>query len=446
MAQEKSDANLSTCEYPLKYMMEAMFFGSENSATMDIGSFSVIRTPISKTSSFSSLTVNVGLSDYLNIQEHISRNEYPNVLLKCWICKNQDVHENIYPPKVEDVFEKNYKIINMTAMEKVRYQSPHVLVNLLLVNPVLLYLQGTNGFNEIFEDITALDAVKKYESWLSGTFGSGAFQFTHIGEDYEKNDWMYEQILTRNTTDLMIPNILINEYKVWHKFGYYFFDDFRLDKTATADITGYLINLGDKNKFPTDDVYSYGDIAMGAKLISEHALHDPFNALYQKQPSIITRNYEMQFGFRKATNQRELPQITADVSSGTHGSERGSSIIKTQISLKNIVPTEETMIYAPDDHAPAMDRFDKVSKQLRDDMMSVETYLMRDSSIDFLQFGKRYNFNPLNIQDYDYIPIAICNMFVRDSGKMPILVHNVKFQVFRYRPTEEQDRINEKQY
>ena len=444
MAQ--SDSGLSTCIYPLKYMMEVTFCGIEASKTRDIGSFTSLRTPITKTGSFASLTVNIKYEDYANLQETISRNQYPNVDIECWICKNEDLHGDIYPPKVEDVFFKQYKAISIKALEAVKFQAPYILCNLILTNTVLLYMQSTNGFNKILEDITPLDALKEYESWASSTFGSGAFQFTKIGDTFEQNTWKYEQILTRNSTDLMIPNVLINHYKMWQTFGYYFFDDFRFDAESSADITGYLINLGSKELFPTVDVYKYGDVAMGSKLIHESILHDPFNALYQKNPSIITKNYEMQFGFRKATGTREIPKVTADVSQGTHSSERGSAIIKTSISLSPVQPTEETMIYAPDDHQKSLERFDKISKQLRDDMMSIETYYMRDSSLDFLQFGKRYNFNPLDINAYDYIPISICNMFVRDTGKMPILVHNMKFQVFRYRPTEQESRTKENQY
>ena len=104
MAQ--SDANLSSCTYPLKYMMEVTFCGIEESKTRDIGSFTAIRTPITKTGSFASLTVNIKYEDYANLQETISRNQYPNVDIECWICKNEDLHGDIYPPKVEDVFFK----------------------------------------------------------------------------------------------------------------------------------------------------------------------------------------------------------------------------------------------------------------------------------------------------------------------------------------------------
>lgn len=449
MASEKSDPGLETSKYPLKYMMEAQFFGYEKHMTDDISSFVCIRAPVTKTASFVSFTANVDFDDYFHFQEHITRNEYPDALIKCWLVKNEDIHGQRFPPKVEDVFEKNYKILAANPVEPIQPRAPYVLANLILVHPVLLYLQGTNGFNQILENLTALDALKKYESWLTESFGDGAFQFEKVGESYEQNDWKYEQILTRNSTDLMIPNILINSYKLWHKFGYYFFDDFRFDKSMKKDICGYLINLGDKNQFKQNDMYpkgESGDIGMGLKLIEKSPLHDPFGALYQKDPSIITKSYEMQFGFRKTTQKRQVPQITTDVQTGNRGSKDGTAIVRSKMSIKEAEPNEETLIYAPDNHVNALNRFDKTSQQLRDDILCVETYFVRDTSLDCIQFGKRYNLDPGMTNFYDHIPISICNMFTRDSGQVPILVHNMKFQSLRYRPDVAPGRINEDQY
>lgn len=441
-----SDTGLNSCQYPLKYMFEIVFFADEKQTSTDVVSFSAIRAPISKTASFASLSLNINLAVYMNLQHHIERNEYPDVLVKCWLVKNQDIHGERYPPKVEDVFEKNYKCLVVNALERADLRAPYLIVNLILANPLLLYLQGTNGFNKILNDMTSLEAIQEYEKWLKEKFGDTAFQFTHIGEQYELNKFKYEQILTRNATDLMLPIILINSYKTWNTFGYWFFDDFRFDTEAKADITGYLINLGNINEFPIIDVYQYGDFAMGLKLDNEAPLHDPFGALYQKNPSVITKNYDMQFGFRKATGNRDVPHINVQRQSGKHGSMLGTSIIKSQYSLKGQEPTEETMIYAPDEHTTGLNRFDKTSIQLRDEMKAIETYFLRDTSIDYLQFGKRYNIDPFDLNEYIYIPITICNTFVRDTGMMPVLVHHAKFQMIRYKNSKESIKKSENQY
>lgn len=440
------DPNLSKVQYPLKYMMEFNFFGDTSYTPKDILSYAVIRAPITKLASFVSTSINLTTTVYTKIHEHVSRNLFPDVVVKCWIVKNQDTFGERWPPKVEDVFEKNFKCIAVNPLETVDYSAPYLGVSMVLVNPVLLYLQGTNGYNKILQDKTSLEGIKDYEGWLTQKFGNQAFQFTKVGENYELNKFKYEQILMRNSTDLMIPTILINNYKTWNTFGYYFFDDFRLNKEATADITAYLINLGNKKEFKPIDVYKYGDFALGLQVEGQTPINDPFSALYQKNPSIITKNYEMQFGFRKATGTRQVPQITVDKQEGKHGSQLGTTIIKSKVSLKSEEPTEETIIYGPDDHATSLNRFDKTSLQLRDNMVGLDTFYLRDSSIDYLQFNQAYNIDPHSPNEYNYIPLTICNLFVRDSGMMPILVHHAKFQMIRYKSDKQASKQDEGQY
>lgn len=443
----KSDSGLNSSQYPLKYMMKLTFFGKDDYSTNDVYSFTVIRAPMSKTASFVIANINVNMFIYQQIQDHISRNDYPDLVVECWTVKNNHSSDSEYPPKVEDAFTKAYMVISVQTLESLDLRSPFISCRIILVNPVLLYLQGTNGFNQILEGLTPLDAIKKYEDWLKGKFGNKAFQFEHIGENYEKNNYSYEQILTRNSTDLLVPVVLINQYKTWNTYGYYFFDDFRLDDGATADITAYLINLGDKKQFPTFDIYRYGDLAMGLREEDIVPIHDPFNALYQKNTSIITKSKEMQFGYRKAVGTRDLPIVEVTKQDATRVSPKGSSIIKTTIrSTKSVEPTEETMIYAPDDHSNALSRFDKVSKQVKDDILSCDRFNLRDASFDYIQFGKRYNLNVTKQNVYDHIPISICNSFVREQGFTPVLIHNAQMQFFRYRPDEYPERKEQTQY
>lgn len=446
-AYGSSDSGLESSTYPLKYMMRATFLGREDYHTEDFFTFCSIRSPINKTSSFATMTITLNPMIYTALQDSIARNTYPDVKIECWIVKNQDKSGSEYPPKVEDAFEKAYMCISLQLLESATAQTPFLNATLILINPILLYLQGTNGFNQICENVTSLDVLKKYESWLQTMFTGNAFQFEKVGENYGLNSWSYEQILTRNSTDLIIPSVLINQYKMWDTFGYYFFDDFRFDKGATADITGYLINLGDKNQFPTFNIYDYPDLAFGLRPVDIKPLHDPFNALYQKNTSIITKSNEMQFGFRKATGKRSLPVVQVSRQDGTRASKSGSSIIKTTItSTKEVEPTEETMIYAPDDHSAALNRFDKISKQLKDDILTCEKYYLKDSSFDYIQFGKRYNLDANNVDVYDYVPITICNFFIKEQGNIPVLIHNSQIQFFRYRPDEYIPRPEQPQY
>lgn len=446
MATEKSDVKLKSATYPLKYKMHVQFLGIKECFTDDVMSFTVIRSPFEKTGSYAIITLTLSIEHYIGVYEHISRNNYPDCQVHCYIVRNQMERGTNAPGRVEDLFQKQYKVISFKAMEDFNYNAPYIKVTAFLINPILFFMQTTNGFNKILEDKTALEALKEYEGWLTSQFGARAFQFEHVGEQVQLNGFKYEQILTRNATDLMIPTMLINHYKMWNKFGYYFFDDFRLDADSNADICAYLVNLGDKNQFKPFDRFKYGDFTIGLRLMNQYPLHDPFNALYQKNPSVNTQNYDMQFGFRKSTGSRSTPQVNVDKQSGQHGSSAGSSIIKSSISVKSGKPTEETLIYAPDDHASALNRFNSIGQQLRDDMLSAETYILHDSSPDYLQFNRRYNLNQFDSKSYTYIPSTICNTFVRDAGRVPMLTHHARFQVFRYRSDDMISRIEENQY
>lgn len=442
-----SDSGLKSNRYPLKYMMRVYFFGTEELHSDDVLSCVIIKCPIVKSASFIQLTININPLIYLDILDSLSRNKYQQVKIHCWIVKNEDKQGDIYPIKEEDAFEKIYSCISINTLENTpNLKSPFIRCCLTLANPVLFYLQGTNGFNEILEDKTAFEALQKYESWLSESFGSGAFQFIKVGEDLKQNKWKYEQILTRNATDLMIPTILLYDYKLFECFGYYFFDDFKLDKEAKADITAYLINLLDKKKFQPFDVYDFPDLAFGLRQTYMRPIHDPFSALYQENPSVITKSREMQFGFRKAQGMKEIPQIKVDCSQGSHGNKDGNSIIKTTVTMKPVKPTEETLIYAPDDHQAALNRFDTISRQLRDDIMGTEIFHVRDTAIDYIQFNRSYNIDATYKDCYDYVPLSIADMFVRDDGKVPILVHRADVQFLRFRHDEASGRDEQKQY
>lgn len=426
-------------KYPLKYQMEVEIMGQEATPEIgDVDSFTTLRAPLTKTAGLATIALNLRPKFLHSLEEYTRANMFQTLRLDINIVRNQDTIESGFPPKVDEVCRKYYLIVHVEPLEDARLEAPYTRTVLFLANPVLFWLQCTNGYNVIEEDKTVLEALENYESWLNKTFGQTAFQFEKVAENYKPNNWKYEQILTRSHTDLMIPTNLLQEYKPFDSFSYYFFDDFRFDDQTKADITGYLVNLGDINQIPTKDMFAdeASDIFAATEFIRAQTLNDPYNALYQENPSLIIKGYDMQFGFQKAEGMKELPQLSTTSKPGTYSSTKKANVIKTELSGKVQLPTEETLLYAPDDPKKAFDRFNIVSEQLRRQILAIEEYYMRDSHIDFIQFGKRYNMSPFDIKQYTYLPISICNMFVRDTGAVAMYTHNMKFQVLKFAPTE----------
>ena len=445
------DAKVKEARYPIKYRVKAYIFADkkgedgedDDDGSEDVNSFVVIRAPLTKTASFATITTNMKMHTYLSLEEHTRQNRFQLIQVDIDIVPNMDDAEHHRPWPVDKVMSKQYLVLHMEPLEPVNAMAPYVMTVCFLVHPVLYYLQITNGFNKILEDVRPIDALQKYEKYCADTFGKGCFQWQHVGEDHELNDFRYEQILTRHETDLMIPTTLIVNYKLWNTFGYHFFDDFRFDGKTTADITGWLVNLGNLERFEQKNMFDEKspDISTATKFINSQAIVDHFNVLYQEKPSIITKGNDIQIGFKKSTEDKEVPQIEVQTRNGKYNSAGICKAVQSAVSGKTRPATEHTIIYAPDRPQNAINRFEKVQNQLRQHIHVLESYYMHDCHIDFIQFGNRYNMIPWAIDKYLHVPMTICNMFIRDTGRVPIYTHNMKFQMFKFLdPTDKTNR------
>lgn len=442
-----SESGFKDARYPIKYRVKAYVFAEKkgddgddtDSGSEDVNSFVIIRAPLTKTASFATITVNMKMHTYLSLEEHTRQNRFQLMQVEVDIVPNLDDVDHHRPWPIDKVMSKQYLVLHVEPLEHVNAMAPYVMAVCFLVHPVLYYLQITNGFNKILEDITPFDALKKFESYCDETFGNGCFQWQKVGEDYEKNDFKYEQILTRHETDLMVPTVLVVNYKLWHTFGYYFFDDFRFDGDSKADITGWLINLGDIEKFEQKNMFDKDapDLFTANKFVNSQALVDHFNVLYQEKPSLISKGYDIQFGFKKQKEKKEVPQIEVQTKDGKYSSTRDCKVVQAAVSGKTRSPTEHTIVYAPDKPEKGLERFEKVQKQLRQQIHVLETYYMHDCHIDFIQFGYRYNMMPWAIDKYLHVPMTICHMFVRDTGRVPIYTHNMRYQMIKFNDPQE---------
>ncbi len=418
----------------LKYELEVDIQGIKFN---DVNNMMVFRCPIQHTASFAILDVMMHITHYNHLTIDIGQQIYPDVKIAFYIINPQKSRPaEKAGERVKDLGIKNYLAIYIEPNEFPAADAKYIQCTMYLVNPVLYYLNNTNSYNVILTEITALDIISGYEGHLKKTYGSKTFEFIKVGETEKQNSYQYEQILVRMENDLLIPSWVIQNYKPFNSFGFYFHDDFRFDDKVKTDITGYLINLVNKEVFTKIESLKeskWGDVVIGNKFINTTPIGDRFNQLGQENASKIVKGSQIDFKFKKAIGIATVPQIYVQTIPQQVEVGRNIMSIKGFKSESIVEPTEQTLIYAPDEISSAISRLETVRKQITEDIEAIYRYYIRDSHVDFLQFGKLYNINPMTPHEYLYTPISIVNCFVRDTGRQPTMVHNVYYQMIKYK-------------
>jgi len=422
-----------------KYKFEVKVFGETFS---DLASFSVVRCPISNTASYAILNINLRGLTYLTMSTEIENGDFPELSVKCTLL---DMLKN--SPSAADVgretdimFVKQYIALKVGSED---YPTPNTTIvncTIVLVNPILYYLNNTNSYNKILVGKTGMDLIKGYEAHLKKTFGD-SFEFKKIGENVHLNKHKYEQVLIRLENDLVIPSWIIAEYKPHFTYSFYFFDDFRIDSKSTKDITAYMINMGAKDEFGKKSTMSSkrdaDDIFMGNTFVKSYQIGDPFKEMNQDNPSMIIKNRDLAFKYRKATGNTPVPSIRQSTHSVDLDKRKVSSVRAAIPSTKHVDPTEETLLYAPDEFGNATKRLEQNSKLLKTDISGITSYLLKDTHFDFIQFGINYILNPFESKEFRYTPIGIVNNFVRESGQFPYLIHHCMYQTIKFKASKD---------
>jgi len=414
-----------------KYKLYVTLFGEEFD---DVSSMSVVRCPISNTASYTILNLQLRGLVFLTLMTEIENGDFPDMSVRCELI---DMTENESPASVGkrefDMFTKRYKAIKASSRDYPTASSTYLNITIVLVHPVLLYLNNTNSYNKILIGKTGLNMIEDYEAHLKKTFGDN-FEFKKIGETVNQNNHAYEQILVRLENDLIIPSWLIAEYKPNFTFCFYFFDDFRIDKNSSKDITGYFINIGAKSSFDKKSTLKEADdIFMANSFSKSYQLGDPFKDMDQENPSIIIKNNEMAFKFAKATGTTTVPQVKQRYDLRMIEERYIQPVKASDITMKTVDPTEETILYAPDTMENAKERLKQNSKLLNTDLSGISAFTLKDSHFDYIQFGINYILNPFESKEYRYTPIGIVNHFVRESGQFPFLIHNCTYQTIKFK-------------
>lgn len=406
----------------------------------DVSSMSVIRCPFVHTASYTMLNLSLRTLLYLVMQSEIEKGDYPEIEITCHILDmskpKSDGGGIKVGERVEKLFKKTFLILKCTTHEYPTKDANKINATMVLVHPVLLYLNTVNSYNKILLGKTALDMIKDYEKHLKDTYGD-IFEFKKVGENHEKNDHDYEQVLIRLENDLVIPTWLIQTYKPFHTPAFYFFDDFRIDDESKKDITAYLINLGKKDEFTKKTTLDANDIFMANKFVKNIQIGDIFNETTSETPSIIGKDYNMFFQYKKAEGQTQVPKGKQSDKKFQMDDRDFSAVEASKPTKSSAKPTEIKMTYAPDKIDNAMKRYKNANKLLKTDISHTSVWTLKDSHMDYIQFGKAYVLNPHESTEYRHTPISIVNHFVRESGMYPYLIHNCVYQTLAFKAEKE---------
>lgn len=397
----------------------------------DITYCAFIRSPIIKQSSFCLIKLFFSQILIRQMMSDIDKNKFITCKMSIY-AKDSDLNKD----NLNLIFSKSFKCIMIKPEGSIRFQEDKMFVTFVLVHPTLLYLSNNNTFNQIFLDKTASDVLSSFEGFLTDNFGD-IFNFKHIGQDVQKNEHIYEQILTRTKNDIDIPTYLINNYKINNTFSYYFFDSFHISDENEMEIVGTYINLFDHKKFKAIDVYEYFD----RKLTTNKIVIQNFSDLNQNMLDKIGNRFIFNHQEIKYTHEKE-PKTTTLTKKNKPTSEE--YIMVEDRKIKTVIETSETtttygggsavsVLYCPDSPDNGQLRFDNAIEMISDKIMGIQYYEMSNCLPDFPQFGEIYNLEEENKANFILSPISIVNVFFRKVEKEHYLYHLAKTVMLRYK-------------
>jgi len=398
----------------------------------DVSNFVVFKCPIIKVSSFAILIANIQTTVYLGLDTECKKHNYQQIKISIYQNDESFKKPNTYGNR-KLIIEKTYLIIDIHNFERTNIRLPYITVIFYLINPILYYLNTTNSYNKLFSDKDTLSVISDYENFLKSMYGEKSFNFIKIGADKNKSSYQYEQMLIRCDVDLLIPQILLFNYKPFKSYAYYFFDDFVINPENTYDITGYLINLDAVDNFKKIDFTKYVPEIVENRLLSSFSINDVFNSLLQVNPSKFMKGSDLQFKYKK-------PSEPVDVISGniqnsgsiSFDDNRDINTVKSNMQQIQKNPTEQTLIYFPDDINIAIERLEIVKKQIYKKILAINHYYIKNCYPDALSFDCIYNIDPFSKSNYSYIPLSIVNIFKKNIGRTALLSHDYNFQMLQF--------------
>lgn len=364
----------------------------------------------------------------------INQNNYPDVKLKIYLN-----HEERNRKNSKLIFYQTLSCINCSTEELIQFDQEKSHATLLLVHPIIHFLGNTNTYNRIHRDKTPYEILQDFEGYLTSNHGD-IFDFSHIGSDIEKNEYAYEQILTKPENDLNVPSYLIHNYKINHSFSFYFFDNFFVDTESSKEINCQYINIYDPKKFQQVDIQKWVDSSQFAKFQKEIPLSDYFKTFDKDGHRFILNQQDIRYQHEKEPKQSKVPKkkpgnkIDSSLVNSDEGNRR-SKFEQDGKQSENQLSTSKTYsrIYCPDSVENGSRRFEIGNKTFLETIESLDLYEISQCLPDFPQFGNIYNlYLGGNINKYIVTPLNICNIFKRKNMKEQFLYHFSRTLFIRY--------------
>lgn len=399
--------------------------------TRDVNFCAFVRAPITKQAGFCVIKLFLSQIMARQMESDIGRNEFPQVNLSIY------VQDEAQQSKLQDIYDQTLICLKITPDTTIRFEEDRLHVTLLLVHPTLYYLSNHNTFNKIFLDQTAYDILGAYEGFLRTTFGE-IFEPNHIGADVNQNSYVYEQILTRATNDLSIPDYLINTYKVNNSFCFYFFDPFYLaDNGIVNEIVCQYINLQAKNEMTQIDINEFFDMQLQTNHLKSKSIIDLNQKFIDKRGNRIIHNErDIKSFYEKEPEETTLDhKLEPMIHAFPLVEDRGIwvSFEKGYTSYDHPSGSATSTIYSPDTIDNGQSRFDNAMKLLEDEILSLHYYEMSNCLPEFPQFGCLYNLEESNESNFIYTPLNIVNVFFRKNFREQYLYHMSKTVMLRYK-------------
>jgi len=392
---------------------------------------SCIRTPFLKKASYWKLKINTAS---LWAQQLLNELTCPTTIKLRLIIK-QTNHEG--EQKIEELTNildhecTCLEAVNAVNGAKINLTDQNSEVILTLVDHILLDMSVKTSFNKRIVGKTAWEVFLEYEEKLISKYGQ-AFWINHKSNESDINAHVYDETFTPLINDQQMSDYILYSRNALTNLSFYFFDDFCIqpqteETEARGHIGAHLINLANKDLFKKLNIGEYFDIARATTILKELPVKDVFGHLTKGYDSCIF-NSKYMFSQPDTLSFETLyyPTVesyTSEDYTVVSGEREGSIIIPT-IKFDNKSDNTQfdqrqrsMVIYVPDNTEAAKQRFVNYKNFLSSNMKQlVETQTM-DCFCDWLQFGYIYNLDQYHNTDYIYTPIAICNVFYKDSNE-----------------------------
>lgn len=396
----------------------------------DITYLSFIRTPLLKNCSYAIMRINLTPVLIQQMINDLNNNIFADYQIEIY---SIDDASNIKPVTV--IFNKLFKVLYVKPLEPLKFDKALYPCYLVLSNPFFHYMSTTNAYNCILENKTAYNSIQSFEDFIKNTYGD-IFKIRHIGTKTNVNKYKYDQLLIKAKNDLNVPTYLINTFKPFNSFNFYFFDDFHIDNESDNEITCHYINVVGKDNLNQFDITSYADIAATSTKLDIYPMSDQFLNLDKVDQTITILNRDSKYNTKKSIKSN-IPKHTSS------GKINDVEIVKDRVikvgeyvnpiqkkSFNN--SSQHVNIYSPDDSNNAMDRFNKFKDFFLNKLDSIQFYETTSCLPDWCQFGRSYNLDSEDPTSYIYTPISIVNMFVRNNIKEHYCTHIVRYSMLKF--------------